>query len=121
MSKRKEKYKMIKRNRLLKKFSVVITSLALGLTLADFNPLVQETAELFAAEKLLNSGNCGKTSSDNVQWKLYDTNGDSQGDKLVISGTGDMKDYSDGDIPWYSYKNTVKTAIVSDGVASIGN
>ena len=120
MTKREERYKIVKRNRLLKKFLVIVTSLALGLTLTDFNPLVQETAKLFAAEKLLNSGNCGKTSSDNVQWKLYDTNGDSRGDKLVISGTGDMKDYSDVNIPWYSYKNTVKTAIVSDGVTSIG-
>ena len=55
MIKRKEKSKMIKRNRLLKKSLAILTSLTLGLTLADFNPFVQETAKLFAANTLIAS------------------------------------------------------------------
>lgn len=46
---------MVNRNRLLKKSLAILTSLTLGLTLADFNPFVQETAKLFAADTLIAS------------------------------------------------------------------
>lgn len=47
------------------------------------------------------SGACGATENDDVTWTVYDTDSDGKGDKLVISGEGDMMSpaYS-GDYPW---------------------
>lgn len=54
------------------------------------------------------SGACG----DNLTWTL-DDNG-----TLTISGTGDMWD---SDIPWCSNRDSIKTAVIQNGVTSIGN
>ena len=44
------------------------------------------------AEKgvIKDSGACGATENDDVTWTMYDTDSDGKGDKLVISGEGDM-------------------------------
>ncbi len=62
---------------------------------------------------VLYSGTCG----DSVNWSLYDSG------TLVISGTGAMTDYSSygNQAPWYSYKNSITSAIIENGVTSIGN
>lgn len=66
-------------------------------------------------------GNCGK-DGDNVTWSL-----DTETGVLTIAGEGEMEDYGEfyenGGAaiflsPWRSYN--VKTAIISDGVTSIG-
>ena len=57
------------------------------------------------------SGTCGA----NLTWNL-------SGETLTISGTGKMTDYSSsgGGPPWYSYRSSIKTVIIQDGVTSIG-
>ncbi len=40
---------------------------------------------------------------------------------LVISGTGDMTDYSGSDSPWYSVREAVKSVVIEEGVTSIGS
>lgn len=61
--------------------------------------------------RIIASGSCG----ENANWEL-DENG-----LLTISGTGNMKDYSSEDVDWYSYRNDIKTAIVKNGITSIGD
>ena len=113
---------MIKRSRMLKKSLAVLTALTLGLTLTDFNPLVQETKRILAAETLVASGDCSATISDSVTWSVYDTDGDSQGDKLVISGTGKTHNYTQYNAsPLTSYSNTIKNIIVEEGITHLGN
>ena len=58
------------------------------------------------------SGTCG----DNLTWNLT-------GGVLTISGTGAMNDYSGTSAPWYSYsyRISIKSVIVENGVTSIGN
>ena len=76
-----------------------------------FLALAASVGTLFAQ-----SGTCG----DNLTWTL------SSG-TLTISGTGAMTNYtysnSSGkpNTPWYSYNSSIKTVIIEDGVASIGN
>lgn len=58
------------------------------------------------------SGKCGA----NVSWSLDTSTG-----VLVVSGTGDMSDqYFPGYAPWYSYRSSIKTVIIEEGVTSIG-
>lgn len=64
---------------------------------------------------LLGSGNCGADGS-NVKWEL-----DNDG-VLVISGSGDMKDFMQwNDSPWYKKHELIKTIIIKEGVTSIGS
>ncbi len=60
------------------------------------------------------SGTCGT----NLTWTL-----DTESGILTISGTGAMKDYtysSKPNTPWYSYRESIASVVISDGVASIG-
>ena len=56
------------------------------------------------------SGTCG----DNLTWTLSDSG------TLTISGTGDMDDYDSSETPWYEQNPSIHTAIIEDGVTSIG-
>ena len=59
------------------------------------------------------SGTCG-ADGDNLTWDLTDG-------VLTISGTGEMADYSgDDDTQWYSYRTSIKSAVIEEGVTSIG-
>ena len=56
------------------------------------------------------NGKCG----DSLTWDL--TNG-----VLTISGNGDMYDFqSPYNTPWYSYRNSITSAVITEGVTSIG-
>lgn len=62
------------------------------------------------------------TISDNIQWKLEDSNEDGLEDTLIISGNGDMPDYESYDAePWYAYRKTITHLVIEDGITSIGN
>ena len=60
------------------------------------------------------SGTCGK----NATWSFdYNTN------TLTISGTGDMDNYIDNDMPWYyliTYR-VIDIVVINNGVTNIGN
>ena len=58
------------------------------------------------------SGTCG----DNVKWSF-----DTVGNKLTISGTGDMYNYNYSNQPWSAYKDTIKKVEVKFGVTRIGS
>ncbi len=57
------------------------------------------------------SGTCG----DNLTWTL-----DGEG-TLTISGRGAMSNWSSSNVPWYSYRSSIKSVIIGNGVTSIGN
>ena len=63
---------------------------------------------------ILASGICG-VEGDNLTWEL------SCDSVLTISGTGAMSDYSySSSVPWYSYRSSIKSVVITDGVTSIG-
>ena len=61
---------------------------------------------------IIASGTCG----DNLIWKYHD------GNELVIEGTGEMYNYSNNSVaPWSSYRSSIKSINIKDGVTSIGS
>ena len=67
------------------------------------------------AADIVDSGTCGaEGDGSNLTWTL-----DSEG-VLTISGSGDMYDYGLFDAPWYGIRSLVKSAVIADGVTSIG-
>lgn len=71
-------------------------------------------------KQLLASGTCG-AQGGNLTWTLT-----SDG-VLTISGVGAMADYRDFSdvpwyaVPWYAYREHIRTAVLADDVTSIGN
>lgn len=61
------------------------------------------------------SGTCG-ADGDNLTWTI-----DTESGVLEISGTGAMMDYTGKDMPWYPYRNSVKTVRINEGVTTVGN
>ena len=60
-------------------------------------------------------GTCG-AQGDNLTWSL------SCDGTLTIQGTGAMADWSSSDkVPWYSYRSSITTVNIRDGVTSVGN
>ena len=55
------------------------------------------------------TGKCG----DNLTWTLYD-NGE-----LIITGIGDMYDYTAESVPWKNYKNNITALVLDEGITSI--
>ena len=73
---------------------------------------IEYIAQYTAQRKITASGTCG----NNLTWKLY------SGGELVISGSGDMTNWSFyTSVPWYNYQSSIKTVIIEDGVTSIGD
>ena len=71
-------------------------------------------ATALAADRVA-SGTCGaEGDGSNLTWTL-----DSDG-VLTISGTGAMKEYDPYKAPWYGSSSRVKSAVVAEGVTSIG-
>ena len=61
-------------------------------------------------------GTCGaEAGGSNLTWTLT-----SDG-TLTISGTGDMADFISGNQPWEDYLTDIRTAVVQEGVTSVGN
>ncbi len=63
------------------------------------------------AEAAAYSGTCG----ENLTWNFDTSTG-----VLSITGTGDMKDYRYSNVPWYSYRSSIKSVTIGNGVTSIG-
>ena len=56
------------------------------------------------------SGQCG----ENLYWKY-------EGHTLSISGTGNMYDYNENDMPWLLFRDTTDVVILGRGITGIGN
>lgn len=88
-------------------------------TAASTEP-TEETTEptldlLSEDENVIAAGTCGY-NGDNLIWVL---SGDGA---LTISGEGEMMNYSDSSVaPWYPHRTKILSAVVEDGVTSIGD
>ncbi len=93
----------------MRKLCTIFIALALAVLCVALIPTEAQAAELTA------SGTCG-AQDDNLIWTL-----DEEG-TLIISGTGDMKDYSGSYnyAPWYSNRSSIKNVVIGNGVISIG-
>ena len=77
-----------------------------------FDDGVAQTGDAQNSGDIVRDGSCGA----NLEWAYYSD------DTLVISGTGDMADYSTSYVcPWKRYARSMKKAIIENGVTSIGN
>ena len=65
------------------------------------------------AAEVVEEGTCG-AEGDNLTWVLTDDG------VLTISGSGAMADYTSSTKPWNSYKATIQSAVIGQGVTSIG-
>ena len=65
------------------------------------------------------SGTCGAMENDDVNWAVTDTDDDGTYDKLTISGTGRMANYTSNQ-PWAAFKSDITTVVIEDGVTRIG-
>lgn len=62
------------------------------------------------------SGQCGRTKTNTLKWAF-----DSSTGVLVISGAGDMQDYTDGaPTPWKSFADEITEIQIGDQVTGIG-
>ena len=85
----------------MKRILSLILAMLMALTILPLN--------IFAVT-VIDSGTCG----ENLTWTLTDDG------TLTISGTGDMYDYSYSYAPWYSYRSSLNSVVICDGVTSIG-
>ena len=78
----------------------------------NVNNIIDESRVI---ETVIASGYCGADST-NLTWEL------SCDSVLTISGTGAMADYtSASSAPWYDYRSSILSVVISDGVTSIGD
>ena len=77
------------------------------LTLASekFNPVPKEIAT--------------GTYGENISWTVQDTDYDGNGDKIVISGSGEIADIAEA-TPWDIYKAGITDVIIQEGITAIG-
>ena len=83
------------------------------ISISSYNePLTSATIYFTEPEEpTIASGTCG----DNLTWTLY------EGGLLSISGTGAMDDYTNSSSPWYSYKDSIKTVNIANGITAVGD
>ena len=79
-----------------------------SITIPDSVPTIGTDAFKGIAATL---GSCGQK----LIWTL-----DTDTGILLISGTGEMANYTRSSIPWYNYRNDIQSVIIEDGVTSIG-
>lgn len=92
----------------MKKLKRIISLCMVVALLAGYTPSIVQAEEITTVA----GGSCG----DNLAWNLSDDG------ILTISGTGDMTTYRwSSNVPWYNYRTNIKTAVVENGVTSIGN
>lgn len=85
---------------------------------SDFSGLFSGSVISASAEGEVNNNRCGK----DAHWSLSDTDGDGENDKLSITGTGDMYNYTDyRRAPWYGDIRHIKSIDIERGITSIGD
>lgn len=97
-----------------KRIAIVLATLILltSAPFAGFEGIELPEVTFARAAEVIDSGTFG----ENLTWTL-----DSEG-TLIISGTGDMENYTSSDaIPWRSYSAFIKNVVIEEGVTSICN
>ncbi len=93
------------------------TNITKKLCLATLLVALLVTLLCFATSAETVSGICG-AEENNLTWTF-----DTETSELIISGTGDMENYSslNSFTPWHSYQTSIKTVTIENGVTSIGD
>ena len=80
---------------------------------AKWSQLHATASDLPGEEDIIDQGECG----DNLTWSFDKTTG-----ILSITGEGEMYDYKyDNASPWSTYKDSINTVIMRDGITTIGD
>ena len=54
-------------------------------------------------------------AGNGIEWAV-------EGDKLIISGNGEMRDFTENDTPpWHKHRHDIRVIVVKDGVKSVGD
>lgn len=77
-----------------------------AITIGEGNEAITDNVGIITA-----SGICGTL----LLWQLVN------GEKLIITGNGAMRDYYSNSAPWYSYRSQIKSVVMGNGVTSIGD
>jgi len=93
----------------MKRITAVFLLLCLLLTVLPVGAFAEETADETQPAVVREPGMCG----EDLRWS-YD------GGTLIISGSGAMDDYPDGDAPWLEHQNNIKTIVFTGDVSYIG-
>ena len=82
-------------------------------TLEDYSATGEIIVQLAGQVKdgYIAQGTCG----ENNMWLI------TEGGKLIISGTGNMKNYSSTNQPWHSYKDIITAIEVEEGITNISS
>ena len=93
----------------------------------EFDTSVEAAAEVLETEEnevtdesedaltgIVDSGSCG----NNAAWALTGTENDLT---LTISGSGNMTDFSESNIPWTSERAKITKVVVENGITSVGS
>ena len=92
----------------MKRSLVYLTVLSLILTILPFGVLATEKAETEPVV-VREPGMCG----ENLRWNYADGT-------LIISGSGEMDGFEEGLAPWQTYKESIRTIVLSGNVTSVG-
>ena len=84
-----------------------------GKTAEYQNAYVWSSFKNIKESSVLASGTCG-AEGDNVKWKLSDDG------VMTIYGIGPVADYCSADRPWSSYRTSIKSVVIEEGVTYIG-
>lgn len=90
-------------------------------TQAQWNKIIIGSNNTYLTRNIIFESNSegpyyGGVCGDNLFWKLYADG------ELVITGTGDMTDYTSySSAPWYSKRSKITSVNLSDGLTSIGD
>ena len=103
-------------------FSAVLFATAsfaglVGLELSEignFGKFTESAPEFFDDFAIVAEAATGGTY-DNLKWTLDESTGE-----LVVSGKGDMNFEAYADVPWTSYRESIKTVTIGNGITSIG-
>jgi hypothetical protein len=96
-----------KEKSIMKKVLLLVFTIAIMLSI-----IITGMFSITASAATTASGTCG----NNLIWTLDDEG------TLTISGTGSMSSYySYSSVPWYSYRSSIKSVVIDEGVTSISN
>ncbi|MBR3332876.1 MAG: leucine-rich repeat protein [Clostridia bacterium] len=85
----------------------------------EITPYAQAVESYMQQQILIAAGRATVTADgtfgENLAWSLA-------GGTLTVSGTGDMPDFEDRDVPpWFDYRSAITGVVIEDGVTGIGS
>lgn len=76
------------------------------------------------AAEFVNGGYCGETIVNgglNVRWRIYADDAHDNGYKLIVSGDGNMRDFTEGGHELWDHYSELTTVVIEEGITRVGN